>query len=103
MRTFELARGAGREALSFDGRKRARRIAYTRGQPRRFGRGGLQREREKKECKRAPTRPKIISKTRKNHEGEAELTFSAKGNFRLYKILNFGCLFSRAVRFEKSY
>jgi hypothetical protein len=60
-------------------------------------------EREKKECKRAPTRPKIISKTRKKSEGEAELTFSAKGNFRLYKILNFSCLFPRAVRFEKSY
>ena len=103
MRTVELARGAGREALSFEGRKRARRIVYARGQLRRFGRGFCDGEREKKEGKRAPTRPKIISKTRKNHECEAELTFSAKGNLCLYKILNFGCLFSRAVRFEKSY
>lgn len=47
------ARGTGREALSFEGRKRARRIAYVRGQPRRFGRGLLRRGKREK---RAQTR-----------------------------------------------
>ena len=78
MRTFELACGAGREALSFDGRKRARRIAYTRGQPWRFGRGLLRRGKREKRVQTRADSSENYFKNAKKPRGRSGVNFFRK-------------------------